>query len=152
MNRLNIAVIFGGQSPEYTVSLQSAGAVIKAIDKNLYDVVMIGIDRSGAWYHYSGDEELIAADAWRNDTFCKRAVIVPDRDVRGMLEPDSGGNRFTHLDAAFPILHGKNGEDGTIQGLLELAGIPVIGCGTLFLSLSIHKAEESVPHPMAFLS
>ncbi|MCL2867090.1 MAG: D-alanine--D-serine ligase VanG [Clostridia bacterium] len=139
MTRLTLAVIFGGHSSEYGISLQSAGAVIRAIDKNKYDVVMLGIDPSGAWFRFIGDVNRIAADAWREDAYCKKAFIIPDRERHGMLEIDDNIPLFTRIDAAFPVLHGKNGEDGTIQGLLELAGIPVVGCKTLSSALCMDK-------------
>jgi len=139
MGKLTLAVMFGGHSTEYGVSLQSAGAVIGAIDKNKYDVVMLGIDQLGEWFRFTGDVSRIAVDTWRNDADCKRAFIAPSRDIHGIVEFDGETGRMTHIDAAFPVLHGKNGEDGTVQGLLELAGIPVVGCGTLSSALCMDK-------------
>ena len=139
MTKSKLAVIFGGHSSEYNVSLQSASAVIRAIDKNKYDVVALGIDPLGAWFRYTGDVNRIASDVWRDDAYCKKAFIVPDREHHGMIELDDNIPTFTHIDAAFPVLHGKNGEDGTVQGLLELAGIPVVGCKTLSSALCMDK-------------
>ena len=159
MARLTLAVLFGGRSTEYGVSLQSASAVIRAIDQSKYDVVMLGIDRSGAWYHFTGDVDRIAGDTWRDDAWCKNAFIAPDRDLHGMVEFEEGVAYFTRIDAAFPVLHGKNGEDGTIQGLLELAGIPVVGCKTLSSALCmdkdrahklVHLAGVRVPRSFVF--
>jgi len=100
---------------------------------------MLGIDPSGAWFRFIGDVNRIAADAWRDDTCCKKAFIVPDREHHGMIELHENIPAFTRIDAAFPVLHGKNGEDGTVQGLLELAGIPVVGCKTLSSALCMDK-------------
>lgn len=139
MTRLTLAVIFGGYSTEYSVSLQSASAVIRAIDKSKYDVVMLGIDTSGVWFRFTGDVARIAADTWRDASCCKNAFIAPCRNFHGVVEFDGNAACFTRIDAAFPVLHGKNGEDGTIQGLLELAGIPIVGCNTLSSALCMDK-------------
>jgi len=139
MTRFSMAVIFGGHSSEYEVSLQSAGSVIRAIDKSKYDVIMLGIDPSGAWFRFTGDVSQIVADVWHDNACCKKAFIVPDRVYHGMIELDGNISTFTRIDAAFPVLHGKNGEDGTVQGLLELAGIPVVGCKTLSSALCMDK-------------
>jgi len=139
MPRQTLAVIFGGHSSEYGISLQSASSVIRAIDQSKYSVVMLGIDPSGAWRRFVGDVSRIATDTWRDDTCCKKAFIVPDREHHGMIELDGNTSAFTRIDAVFPVLHGKYGEDGTVQGLLELAGIPVVGCKTLSSALCMDK-------------
>ncbi len=133
-----IAVLFGGCSDEYEVSLQSAQAVLGAIDRDTYDVCMLGITRQGRWYHYSGPLEAIGADRWREEGRCIPAVLSPDRGTHGVVVLGGQVSRI-YIDAAMPVLHGKNGEDGTVQGLLELAGIPVIGCGTLSSALCMDK-------------
>ena len=139
MDRMTLAVIFGGYSSEYDVSLQSASAVIKAINKSKYNVVMLGIDRLGEWYRFTGDVDRIAADTWRDDSCCRKAFIAPSRDIHGIIELDGKSGCFVRVDLAFPVLHGRNGEDGTLQGLLELAGIPVVGCGALPSALCMDK-------------
>ena len=140
MEKKKIAVIFGGCSPEHTVSLASAAAVIRNIDAEKYEVIQLGITEGGEWFRYYGSPDDIEANTWRADrTKCIPAVISPDRDQHGILEFRLSGVRTTRLDAAFPVLHGRNGEDGTVQGLCELAGIPLIGCGTLASALCMDK-------------
>ena len=138
MKKPCIAVLFGGCSDEYQVSLQSAQAVLEAVDREKYEICMLGITRSGRWYRYEGPLEAIGADRWREAGRCTPAVLSPDRETRGVVVLGERVSRIC-LDAAFPVLHGKNGEDGTVQGLLELAGIPVIGCGTLASALCMDK-------------
>ena len=140
MEKKKIAVIFGGCSPEHTVSLASAAAVIWNIDAEKYEVIQLGITEGGEWFRFYGSPDDIEANTWRADrTKCIPAVISPDRDQHGILEFRMSGVRTTRLDAAFPVLHGRNGEDGTVQGLCELAGIPLIGCGTLSSALCMDK-------------
>ncbi|MCL2361315.1 MAG: D-alanine--D-serine ligase VanG [Defluviitaleaceae bacterium] len=136
MDKLKIAVIFGGASPEYDVSLESAYSVITHMDNSKYEVIMLGITPSGKWLHFKGSPEKIKNDSWNNPTYCIRAIISPCRKTQGIL---SGTYSEVKLDAAMPILHGKNGEDGTFQGLLELAGIPIVGCKTLSSALCMDK-------------
>jgi len=133
-----IAILFGGCSPEYPVSLQSAYSIIEHIDRERYDPVLLGITRQGAWYRYYGDPAAIPDDTWLG-TQCVPAVLSPDRTRQCVLELGHDGLKETHIDLAFPVLHGKNGEDGTVQGLIELAGIPLVGCGTLSSALCMDK-------------
>ena len=135
-----IAILFGGCSSEYPVSLQSAHAIINHVNRDKYEVVLIGITRQGEWFRYDGDYEEIAADTWHeSETFCHPAWLSPNRSVHGMVEIRDNKRIETWLDAVFPVLHGKNGEDGTVQGAAELAGIPVIGCGLLSSALCMDK-------------
>ncbi len=139
MNKLKIAVLFGGCSTEYDISLQSAYSVITHMDRNKYDPVLLGITPSGEWFHFSGELVKIKENTWYNPSDCVRAIISPSREAHGVLEFDAGEIRTIRLDAAMPILHGKNGEDGTVQGLLELAVIPIVGCNTLCSALCMDK-------------
>ncbi len=139
MNRPKIAVLFGGCSSEYSISLQSAAAVVRHLDREKYEAVMLGITRQGEWHRYYGGPARIEDDTWLRDGKCRRALISPDRDVHGFLEWTGDRVIIERLDAAFPVLHGRNGEDGTVQGLLELAGIPTVGCGTLSSALCMDK-------------
>lgn len=138
-----IAVIFGGNSDEYEVSLQSAYSVLKSIDRNRYEVCAIGITRKGQWFRYSGSFENIPADNWHKEN-CNPVIFSQNPESRGFIE--LRGNKLvrTRVDAAFPVLHGKNGEDGTVQGLLELGGIPVIGCKTMASALCMDKARAHI--------
>lgn len=136
---LKIAIIYGGCSSEYGVSLQSAYAVISCMDKTKYTPVLIGITQAGEWFHFNGDIEKIAADTWCNDSDCTPAAVSLNRSEHNLLIFTQNGVEKIHIDAAFPVLHGINGEDGTIQGLFELAGIPVIGCGVLSSAVCMDK-------------
>ncbi|MEL7603827.1 MAG: D-alanine--D-serine ligase VanG [Bacillota bacterium] len=142
-----MAVLFGGCSPEYRVSLQSAYAVIGHMDTKKYTPVLIGISPEGDWYRFDGDIEKIAADTWRNDADCLPAAISPNRGAHALLVFHKDRVETIPLDAAFPVLHGKNGEDGTVQGLFELAGIPLVGCGTLASALCMDKDRA---HKLAY--
>lgn len=135
-----IAVLFGGCSTEYPVSLQSAHAVLKAVDRSCYEVLPVGITRGGDWFLYEGPLDAIPGDDWQRRN-CVPAVLSPSRSVQGLLIFRPSGMETVRLDAAFPVLHGKNGEDGTVQGLLELAGIPVVGCGSLASALCMDKVR-----------
>lgn len=135
----NIVIIFGGASSEYEVSLQSAYAVIKNINREKYNPITIGISRKGRWFHFTGDIDQIKSDTWCNESDCVSAVISPDRAEHKLIVLDKKGTQTIHIDAVFPVLHGRNGEDGTVQGLIELAGIPLVGCGTLSSALCMDK-------------
>ena len=128
--KLQIAVLFGGCSPEYEVSLQSACAVIRHMDRERFAPVPIGITRQGGWYRFEGDIEEIARDTWHTSENCTPFLLPLSR---------TGTPPF---DASFPVLHGRNGEDGTVQGLFELMGIPVVGCGVLASALCMDKDIE----------
>ncbi len=155
MRKNKIAVIFGGQSGEYGVSLESAYSVLTALDKEKYDIVPVGITREGCWFVYNGDYRAVADDKWtENRDLLLPALISHSRSDSGILTFCGHGAELLKIDAAFPVLHGKFGEDGTVQGLLELAGIPVVGCGTLSSALCMDKhrahrlaAAEGIPVP-----
>lgn len=136
----NIAIFFGGRSTEYGVSLQSAYAVISAIDTNAYTPILIGLDRNtGAWLWYRGSADAILNDFWQSNGDCIPVHPSMDQRVHGLYYMEDNIQNVISLDAALPILHGKNGEDGTIQGVLALMGVPVIGCGVLSSALCMDK-------------
>ncbi|MDE7323518.1 MAG: D-alanine--D-serine ligase VanG [Lachnospiraceae bacterium] len=139
-NVKNIAVIFGGASSEYEVSLQSAYAVICSMDREKYNPVMVGISREGRWFYFTGETDRIKNDTWCNETDCVPAVLSPDRTYHHLIicRAESIPESIS-VDAVFPVLHGRNGEDGTVQGIAELAGIPLVGCGTLSSALCMDK-------------
>ncbi len=139
MLKKKVAVIFGGCSPEYEVSLNSAFSVVKNLNRDLYEVVLVGITGEGNWFRYFGEEKAIKNDTWHLDKNCRPAVFSPDRNSSALIEFCEDRFVTTQIDVVFPVLHGKNGEDGTVQGLLELAGIPFVGCGTLSSSLCMDK-------------
>lgn len=135
----NIVIIFGGASSEYEVSLQSAYAVINNINREKYSPVMVGISRAGSWFYFAGDIEKIRENTWCSETDCVPAVISPDRTAHKLIVLHKEGVKAIPIDAIFPVLHGRNGEDGTVQGIAELAGIPLVGCGTLASALCMDK-------------
>lgn len=140
MQKKRIAVIFGGNSTEYEVSLQSAYSILDNINTDRYDIFPVGITRSGEWYHYTGKTEKISDNTWMKDSRNLYSVAVSqNRSVKGFLKFSANQCTEVRVDLAFPVLHGKNGEDGTVQGLFELAGIPVIGCGMLSSVLCMDK-------------
>ena len=135
-----LAVLFGGHSSEYEVSLQSAAAVLEAVDTERFDPLPIGITKDGNWHHYLGTYSAIAAGTWVDDpTLLRPAAFSPSRGAPGFWELRNGKWMLRRIDLAFPVLHGKNGEDGTVQGLFELSGIPLVGCGTLASALCMDK-------------
>jgi len=142
MNKKKVAVIFGGFSPEYEVSLNSAFSVINAINKEKYDVLMLGISRKGQWFMYSGSVDDIPNDNWHKDkNLLKKAFISPERGG-GILVHEEKGIASMPVDIIFPVLHGRYGEDGTVQGLCELAGIPVVGSGSAASALCMDKERS----------
>ena len=143
-----ILVLFGGCSPEYVVSLQSAYSVLRHMDRERYRPIPVGITQAGDWFLYTGKWEAIPAGTWQ-ERHCLPAAVSPNRRDHGLLVWRRGGMEIIPLDGAFPVLHGKNGEDGTVQGLLELAGIPVVGCGTLASALCMDKDRA---HKLAALA
>lgn len=140
MNKKTIGVLFGGCSTEYEVSLSSASAVIEHLDRAKYEVVMIGITRDGRWFRYNGDVNDIREDRWSKHASCLPAILSPSKETRGLIELVQTEFRITPLDIVFPVLHGKSGEDGTMQGLIELSGLPFVGCGTLSSAICMDKA------------
>lgn len=139
MTKKIIGILFGGCSSEYEVSLQSAAAVIRAADPARFTLIPVGITRQGQWYRFYGTPEEMEQDRWVTDKAVP-AILSPDRSCGGLLEFAEEGVRKVALDAVLPMLHGKNGEDGTMQGLLALAGIPCIGCGLLSSALCMDKS------------
>lgn len=134
--KLSLGVIFGSNSTEYEVSLLSAASVLRNVDRERFDVTMIGITREGKWYHYFGDIDSIENGEWVNSPDKIPAFIAPDPTIGGLFKENG---EIIKLDVVFPVLHGKNGEDGTIQGLLSLAQIPFVGCDTLSSAICMDK-------------
>ncbi len=139
MHKKTVAVLFGGCSTEYAVSLQSAASVIQSINADKYKTVLLGITRDGVWKKYDGPVERISGDTWMTHPSCVPAFILPDRAAHGVLALQEGEAVMIPVDVAFPVLHGKNGEDGTVQGLLEMAGIACVGCGALSSAICMDK-------------
>ena len=133
-------IIFGGASSEHSVSCVSAAYVISNIPTDKYDVVTVGITRDGEWYLYEGDVSLLPEDKWLTSGKCTKAVLSPDMKDKSLLVFRDGSVEKIKIDVAFPVLHGKNGEDGTIQGLFELSGIPYVGSDCCSSACCMDKA------------
>lgn len=132
-----IAVLFGGRSDTRAVSQHSARAVIESIDRDRYRIVPVGIDPSGAWYVYGGSPDAIANGTWLHSPSLIPAAVSPNRHVHGLVLIANG--KKLRLDAALPVLHGSGGEDGGVQGALQLAGVPIVGCGVVGSALCADK-------------
>lgn len=143
MQKKRIAVVFGGKSSEHEVSRVSASYVIRSIPADKYEIYTIGITKDGRWLLYSGSTDRIADGSWEKDENNVRAFIAPAPTVGGLVVID-GECRIIRLDVIFPVLHGKNGEDGTIQGLFEMSGIPYVGCGVLASANCMDKAVTNI--------
>ena len=136
MSKKSLVLIFGGQSSEHDVSCVSASTVARAIDREKYDITFIGITKDGHWLLVE-DENTIADLSWETGDK-PRAVISPDTDHRLIIR-DGDKFQIKNIDVAFPVLHGLYGEDGTIQGLFEMAHIPYVGCGHLSSAVTMDK-------------
>lgn len=134
MSRLKIGFVFGGASEEHNVSVKSAREVARSLDKAKYEPFWIDITAEGAWELCDGPGD------GDGSVSSRRAVLSPDPSMHGLLVLDGDRYDMIRLDAVFPVLHGKQGEDGAIQGLLELSGIPYVGCGIQSSAVCIDKA------------
>ncbi len=140
MGKLSLGILFGGKSSEYEVSLSSAYALLSNVDREKYDVLTIGITKDGKWYLFEGDIEKIRDGSW----YCSdvsEVFFAPTygKKVMGVLR-DGGKIEKLKLDVVFPVLHGRFGEDGRVQGLLSVAGIPAVGCGCTAAAVCMDKA------------
>src|SRR3977135_182474 len=134
MDRLKVGIIFGGSSEEHPISVKSAQEVAKHLDTEKYEPFYIGITKNGAWTLCDGPDS-----NWENGN-CRPAVLSPDRSVHGLLVLEQGQYETISLDIVLPVLHGKLGEDGAMQGLLELSGIPYVGCDVQSSALCMDKS------------
>ena len=138
MDKKKVCILFGGVSSEYEVSCNSAASIVRNISTELFDICTVGITKKGEWFLYSGGPDRMADGTWTEDPENVPAIISPDRSVHGLLILGSEPQTI-RVDCVFPVLHGKNGEDGTMQGLLEIAGIPYVGCGVFASSACMDK-------------
>lgn len=141
MAKIKAAVIFGGVSREHDLSLASAAEVILNIPKDKYEVICLGITRKGRWLYFPGDPQEIADGSWEQNPDCTSAIISPDPLHRGIITIENGETSVKRIDVIFPMLQGKRGADGTIQGLLEMSGIPYVGCGLLSAAACMDKSH-----------
>jgi D-alanine-D-alanine ligase len=149
-NKKTVAVLFGGQSFEHEVSRVSAQSVIENLDTEKYNVIPIGITKEGKWIPYIGDYSNIGSGKWESIAL-EELENKPESISAAITRSDSTIHDFLlnfeknkNIDVIFPVLHGSNGEDGTIQGLLELAGIPYVGCGVLSSAVGMDKATSKI--------
>lgn len=141
--RIRVAVLFGGVSSEHEVSLMSVESVLANLPQE-YEVLRIGITKDGRWVEYTGKNDEITSGAWEQDKSLRTAVLSPDRSHKGFLLLGSDGWELAPVDICFPVLHGKHGEDGTIQGLFEMMGVPYVGCGVLASAACMDKHYTKV--------
>jgi D-alanine-D-alanine ligase len=125
---ISVLILFGGLSSEHEVSCKSAASILSNIDRNKYNVSVLGITKNGRWKLYDNpDPEKIRTGLWEREPGLRSAVLAPDRAVHGLIIDTGRGTTVRYIDVCFPVLHGFGGEDGTMQGLLTLAGIPYVG-------------------------
>ncbi|MGH9899134.1 MAG: D-alanine--D-alanine ligase family protein [Pyrinomonadaceae bacterium] len=140
--RLRVGVIFGGRSGEHEISIRSAQSVINAIDSKKYEVVPIAVTREGKWLSTPASSEKVLTEKLFDNKTARSVAIIGDPSKKGLTSFSKtavNGNQWRKLDIVFPVLHGTYGEDGTIQGLLEMADIPYVGCGVLAASCGMDK-------------
>ena len=137
--KIQLAVLFGGVSSEYEVSLMSAASILENLNAEKYAVSRVGITRDGRWRLFEGDLSLLKGEEWASPSCSVPAILSPDRGEHGLLIFREEGIERRRLDVLFPVLHGRNGEDGTVQGLFELSGIPYVGCGVLASAACMDK-------------
>ena len=137
--KLSLAVIFGGVSSEHEVSRMSVTSILENLSNERYEVHMVGITKEGRWLLYTGPVEDILSGAWEQGPVTP-AFLSPDPSVHGLVALRDGKAETIHVDVIFPALHGKNVEDGTIQGLFQLSGIPYVGCDTESSAICMDKA------------
>ena len=153
MHKIKVGIIFGGQSPEYDVSLHSVSSVLENIPEH-FDVDLYGITSEGHWYWYDDtDIKAIEHDTWQEKDIYP-ALLSVDPKHGGFVVFKDDGIEIRKVDVVFPVMHGAHGEDGTIQAVCELAGVPCVGCGMLSSALSMdkeytHIINEHIGVPMA---
>ena len=140
-NKISLLILFGGMSSEHEVSRASAASVLKHINSEKYDIKTIGITKEGNWLLTDSPAVDIENGSWEHNKSNKTAFIAPDHGIGGIaVKQEDGSLKTVSIDVVFPVLHGRNGEDGTIQGLLQISGIPFVGSGTCASASSMDKA------------
>ena len=153
-DKMCVVLLFGGMSSEHEVSRVSAGTFVDNIDRSKYELITVGITKEGRWLYTEASSAQMADGSWEELAGNMACVLSPDRADHGMiLFTPAGQVEKVHVDVVIPCLHGLWGEDGTVQGLLELAGIPYVGCGVLASAVCMDKAianalfdASGIPH------
>ena len=138
MDKKTVLILFGGMSNEYYVSRRSAASVIRELDREKYDPVLVGMTQDGHWYLYEGNTDRILDDTWMEGA--TPAILSPDRSVHGLQIFAPDGVRTKYIDVIFPVVHGQHCEDGSLQGLMELSGVPYVGPHVTAAALTFDKA------------
>lgn len=156
-SKIRVGILFGGKSAEHEVSLQSAKSIVEAIDKNKYEIVLLGIDKSGQWHLNEASTFLLHADNPKLIALNKgdeNVTLVPGVKSERNLVSLAGTGSVSGVDVVFPVLHGPYGEDGTVQGLLKMADVPFVGSDVLGAAVSMDKdvmkrllKEAGIPTP-----
>ncbi|HSD09883.1 MAG TPA: D-alanine--D-alanine ligase family protein [Candidatus Binatia bacterium] len=138
VGKLRVGLLFGGRSGEHEISIRSAHSVAEAIDRDRWDPVLVGIDRAGRWYlHDERSFRALEKDAAGNTE--NEVLLVSRRDGVGLVRSEQANGNLVRLDVVFPVLHGTFGEDGTIQGMLEMFALPYVGAGVLGSAVGMDK-------------
>lgn len=136
-----ITLLFGGRSSEHIISCKSAKTIIDNFDRNKYDLTLVGITKGGEWRRFDGDPSLIPTDEWETAPESIPVFLSLGGAKKGLFVMEDHAQKYIDTDLFFPVLHGKYGEDGTIQGLFEMLGVPYVGCG---VSASANAMDKSL--------
>lgn len=139
--KIKLLILFGGTSSEHEISRKSTASVLRNLDKSKYEIYCVGITKEGKWILTEAPTEKIEDGSWEKKVGNKEVSISPSREVHGIRYLRG---KEVRIDCAFPILHGKYGEDGTVQGILEIAGIPYVGSGVLASAACMDKAVTKI--------
>lgn len=138
--KYTIALLFGGKSPEHEVSRNSAAFIAdQLVMSKSYNLILIGINKRGEWYYFPGSTDEMRDGSWEKNPGLEAAVLTADCKDKALIFPESKRKALA-IDCVFPVLHGANGEDGRLQGMLEMSGIPFVGCGMISSVLAMDKA------------
>lgn len=144
MIKKRVAVLFGGSSTEHEVSRMSVASILRHIPQDNYEIVTVGISKTGRWFRYQGTVEDILDGSWEQHPENVPAFLSPDTSVHGLIVLRGDRYETIPVDVVLPVLHGKNGEDGTVQGLLQLAGIPYVGCDATSSAACMDKVITNI--------
>ena len=157
MKKLDLIILMGGRSAEHEISLLSAKNIVNALDRSKYNLTLVGITKNGTWHLLNNEDYLINPTDPKTimlKLLPQKVALIPYPDKPMLIDSNFGKCIMDHIDVIFPILHGTYGEDGTIQGYLDLAGIPYVGADALGSSIGMDKVimkrllkEAKIPTP-----